>query len=105
MLLFYIIFELLQMDDVIEDIISLETSYNDDILGFMDAGLQMSNTVKGLFVVSCTFVMFKIHSSTWTVDTCTQIFVVVVYNFLDSSLCKPVGYVQQSCSSFSWGYH
>ncbi|XP_050969049.1 melanocyte inducing transcription factor a isoform X3 [Labeo rohita] len=34
-----------EMDDVIEDIISLETSYNDDILGFMDAGLQMSNTI------------------------------------------------------------
>lgn len=48
MLLFYIIFELLQMDDVIEDIIGLESSYNDDILGFMDAGLQMTNTVKDL---------------------------------------------------------
>lgn len=73
MLLFYIIFELLQMDDVIEDIISLESSYNDDILGFMDAGLQMTNTVKGLIYdqdrgVSCTF-MFKIHISTWTVST------------------------------------
>ncbi len=51
MLLFYIIFELLQMDDVIEDIISLESSYNDDILGFMDAGLQMTNTVKSLRIV------------------------------------------------------
>lgn len=34
------------MDDVIEDIISLESSYNDDILGLMDTGLQMANTVK-----------------------------------------------------------
>nr|WCR76358.1 microphtalmia associated transcription factor a [Misgurnus anguillicaudatus] len=34
-----------EMDDVIEDIISLEPSYNDDILGFMDAGLQMTNTI------------------------------------------------------------
>ncbi|XP_026117289.1 microphthalmia-associated transcription factor isoform X2 [Carassius auratus] len=34
-----------EMDDVIEDIISLESSYNDDILGFMDAGLQMTNTI------------------------------------------------------------
>ncbi|XP_056315109.1 melanocyte inducing transcription factor a isoform X2 [Danio aesculapii] len=34
-----------EMDDVIEDIISLESSYSDDILGFMDAGLQMSNTI------------------------------------------------------------
>lgn len=33
------------MDDVIDDIISLETSYNDDILGFMDPGLQITNTV------------------------------------------------------------
>lgn len=36
------------MDDVIEDIISLESSYNDDILGFMDAGLQMTNAVTAL---------------------------------------------------------
>ncbi|XP_076123548.1 melanocyte inducing transcription factor a isoform X2 [Alosa pseudoharengus] len=34
-----------EMDDVIEDIISLESSYNDDILGLMDAGLQMTNTI------------------------------------------------------------
>uniref|UniRef100_A0AAY4EDW2 BHLH domain-containing protein n=1 Tax=Denticeps clupeoides TaxID=299321 RepID=A0AAY4EDW2_9TELE len=34
-----------EMDDVIEDIISLESSYNDDILGLMDAGLQMANTI------------------------------------------------------------
>ncbi|XP_062852784.1 melanocyte inducing transcription factor a isoform X4 [Trichomycterus rosablanca] len=34
-----------EMDDVIEDIISLETSYNDDILGLMDTGLQMPNTI------------------------------------------------------------
>ncbi|KTF84983.1 hypothetical protein cypCar_00022461, partial [Cyprinus carpio] len=34
-----------EMDDVIEDIIGLESSYNDDILGFMDAGLQMTNTI------------------------------------------------------------
>uniref|UniRef100_A0A8C8HFA6 BHLH domain-containing protein n=1 Tax=Oncorhynchus tshawytscha TaxID=74940 RepID=A0A8C8HFA6_ONCTS len=34
-----------EMDDVIDDIISLETSYNDDILGFMDPGLQITNTL------------------------------------------------------------
>ncbi|XP_063072509.1 melanocyte inducing transcription factor a isoform X2 [Engraulis encrasicolus] len=34
-----------EMDDVLEDIISLESSYNDDILGLMDAGLQMTNTI------------------------------------------------------------
>ena len=34
------------MDDVIDDIISLESSYNDDILGLMDPGLQMGNSVK-----------------------------------------------------------
>lgn len=33
------------MDDVIDDIISLESSYSDDILGLMDPGLQMANTV------------------------------------------------------------
>lgn len=35
------------MDDVIDDIISLESSYSDDILGMMDPGLQMANTVRG----------------------------------------------------------
>uniref|UniRef100_A0AAZ3NSM5 BHLH domain-containing protein n=1 Tax=Oncorhynchus tshawytscha TaxID=74940 RepID=A0AAZ3NSM5_ONCTS len=33
------------MDDVIDDIISLESSYNDDILGLMDPQLQMANTI------------------------------------------------------------
>lgn len=33
------------MDDVIDDIISLESSYNDDVLGLMDPGLQMNNQV------------------------------------------------------------
>ncbi|XP_054472283.1 melanocyte inducing transcription factor a isoform X2 [Anoplopoma fimbria] len=32
-----------EMDDVIDDIISLETSYNEDVLGLMDPGLQMNN--------------------------------------------------------------
>ncbi|KAL1021035.1 hypothetical protein UPYG_G00007880 [Umbra pygmaea] len=34
-----------EMDDVIDDIISLESSYNDDILGLMDPELQMANTI------------------------------------------------------------
>ncbi|XP_059800299.1 microphthalmia-associated transcription factor-like isoform X2 [Hemitrygon akajei] len=33
------------MDDVIDDIISLESSYNDDILGLMDPGIPMANTL------------------------------------------------------------
>lgn len=33
------------MDDVIDDIISLESSYSEDILGLMDPGLQMANSV------------------------------------------------------------
>ncbi|KAM9409529.1 melanocyte inducing transcription factor a [Pholidichthys leucotaenia] len=32
-----------EMDDVIDDIISLESSYNEDILGLMDPALQMTN--------------------------------------------------------------
>ncbi|XP_075997161.1 melanocyte inducing transcription factor a isoform X2 [Genypterus blacodes] len=36
-----------EMDDVIDDIISLESSYNDDILGFMEPGLQMNSTLPG----------------------------------------------------------
>lgn len=35
----------MQMDDVIDDIISLESSYSDDVLGLMDPGLQVNNTV------------------------------------------------------------
>ncbi|KAJ8259754.1 hypothetical protein GJAV_G00173030 [Gymnothorax javanicus] len=34
-----------EMDDVIDDIISLESSYNDDILGLIDPALQMTNTL------------------------------------------------------------
>ncbi|XP_061915728.1 melanocyte inducing transcription factor a isoform X2 [Entelurus aequoreus] len=34
-----------EMDDVIDDIISLESSYNEDVLGLMDQGLQMNNTL------------------------------------------------------------
>ncbi|XP_067863850.1 transcription factor EB isoform X2 [Heptranchias perlo] len=34
-----------EMDDVIDDIISLESSYNDDVLGYTDPALQMSNTL------------------------------------------------------------
>uniref|UniRef100_A0A672PU66 Melanocyte inducing transcription factor b n=1 Tax=Sinocyclocheilus grahami TaxID=75366 RepID=A0A672PU66_SINGR len=35
-----------EMDDVIDDIISLESSYNDDIMGLsFDPGLQMANTI------------------------------------------------------------
>ncbi|XP_042195669.1 microphthalmia-associated transcription factor isoform X7 [Callorhinchus milii] len=37
--------EMKMMDDVIDDIISLESSYNDDILGLMDPGLPMANTL------------------------------------------------------------
>ncbi|XP_039468712.1 melanocyte inducing transcription factor a isoform X1 [Oreochromis aureus] len=32
-----------EMDDVIDDIISLESSYNEDVLGLMDPGIQMNN--------------------------------------------------------------
>ncbi|XP_033977659.1 microphthalmia-associated transcription factor-like isoform X3 [Trematomus bernacchii] len=32
-----------EMDDVIDDIISLETSYNEEVLGLMDPGMQMNN--------------------------------------------------------------
>ncbi|XP_074861057.1 microphthalmia-associated transcription factor isoform X2 [Carettochelys insculpta] len=35
----------MQMDDVIDDIISLESSYNEEILGLMDPAVQMANTL------------------------------------------------------------
>lgn len=38
------------MDDVIDDIISLESSYSDDMLGLMDPGLQMANTVPSTLI-------------------------------------------------------
>ncbi|CAL8319222.1 unnamed protein product [Merluccius merluccius] len=34
-----------EMDDVIDDIISLESSYNEDILGLIDPALQLTNTI------------------------------------------------------------
>ncbi|XP_067913647.1 transcription factor EB isoform X2 [Heterodontus francisci] len=34
-----------EMDDVIDDIISLESSYNDDVLGYTDPALQAPNTL------------------------------------------------------------
>uniref|UniRef100_UPI00398EBF63 microphthalmia-associated transcription factor-like isoform X3 n=1 Tax=Pristiophorus japonicus TaxID=55135 RepID=UPI00398EBF63 len=37
--------EMKMMDDVIDDIISLESSYNDDILGLMDPGIPVVNTL------------------------------------------------------------
>ncbi|XP_066527345.1 transcription factor E3b [Hoplias malabaricus] len=36
-----------EIDDVIDDIISLESSFNDDILSFIDSGLQLPNTLPG----------------------------------------------------------
>ncbi|KAM6470978.1 microphthalmia-associated transcription factor isoform 10-T10 [Liasis olivaceus] len=35
----------MQMDDVIDDIISLESSYNEEIFGLMDPALQIANTL------------------------------------------------------------
>ncbi|XP_051890430.1 transcription factor EB isoform X2 [Pristis pectinata] len=37
--------QVLQMDEVIDDIISLESSYNDDVLGYRDPIVQMPNTL------------------------------------------------------------
>ncbi|KAM9799149.1 microphthalmia-associated transcription factor-like isoform X2 [Syngnathus typhle] len=34
-----------EMDEVIDDIISMETSYNEDVLGLMDQGLQLNTTL------------------------------------------------------------
>ncbi|KAK7916371.1 hypothetical protein WMY93_012132 [Mugilogobius chulae] len=34
-----------EMDDVIDDIISLESSYSEEVLGLMDAGMQMNNGI------------------------------------------------------------
>lgn len=51
---YLIAFDFSQMDDVIDDIISLESSYNDDIMGLsLDPGLQMANTVEKYFTFFC----------------------------------------------------
>lgn len=39
-------FLLIQIDDVIEEIISLESSFNDDIITLIDSGLQLPSTVR-----------------------------------------------------------
>ncbi|KAL2091304.1 hypothetical protein ACEWY4_013567 [Coilia grayii] len=36
-----------EIDDVIDDIISLESSFNDDIMSLIDSGLQLPNTLPG----------------------------------------------------------
>lgn len=58
---------LLQMDDVIDDIISLESSYNEEILGLMDPALQMANTVQwsfpSCFPVESSCLSLKEHKS------------------------------------------
>lgn len=36
-----------EMDDVIDDLISLESSFNDDIMSLIDSGLQLPNTLPG----------------------------------------------------------
>ncbi|XP_057701835.1 melanocyte inducing transcription factor a isoform X5 [Corythoichthys intestinalis] len=41
----FFLFQILQMDDVIDDIISMESSYNEDVLGLMDQGLQINTTL------------------------------------------------------------
>ena len=56
------------MDDVIDDIISLESSYSDDILGLMDPGLQMANTVSVLNTKSCIQTQYYRPSTTYLIQ-------------------------------------
>ncbi|XP_030632146.1 transcription factor E3b [Chanos chanos] len=44
-----------EIDDVIDDIISLESSFNDDIMSLIDCGLQLPNTLPGN--------LLEVHSS------------------------------------------
>lgn len=50
------------MDDVIDDIISLESSYNEEILGLMDPALQMANTVLKAFFFFLNLEIFPVFS-------------------------------------------
>lgn len=63
------------MDDVIDDIISLESSYSDDILGLMDPGLQMANTV---WVYLCHFFLLDTNG-TFRSSTTSLLCVVLFY--------------------------
>ncbi|XP_019734860.1 melanocyte inducing transcription factor a isoform X1 [Hippocampus comes] len=40
-----LVFHVTQMDEVIDDIISMESSYNEDVLGLMDQGLQLNSAL------------------------------------------------------------
>jgi len=52
------------MDDVIDDIISLESSYNDDIMGLsLDPGLQMANTVQKYVTFFSITLLIRIFST------------------------------------------
>lgn len=85
-----------QMDDVIDDIISLESSYSDDILGLMDPGLQMANAVCVQF---CHFVLHadRTQSRFSVSSTPSLCFCMMRYGSipsLDSCACKPHGHVR-----------
>lgn len=53
----------LQMDDVIDDIISLESSYNEEILGLMDPALQMANTVSVIDLLQMSWASLKVPAA------------------------------------------
>lgn len=60
------------MDDVIDDIISLESSYNEEIFGLMDPALQIANTV--LVFIFCVlvgcFVCFAVVLFSTSISEC-----------------------------------
>lgn len=68
------------MDDVIDDIISLESSYNEEILGLMDPALQMANTVQWSFALpikpSCC--SWRERKTSVTTSSLSNLLVVVV---------------------------
>lgn len=59
-ILYQLGFYVVQMDDVIDDIISLESSYSEDVLGLMDPGLHINNSVLFRPLINDIFPVFYV---------------------------------------------
>lgn len=87
------------MDDVIDDIISLESSYNDDIMGLsLDPGFQMANTVYTLLYflllpqlfIFTSSALVNTNMSTWKEG---YFHTYIIYYIVKTVLCNIMKYV------------
>lgn len=78
-----LVFHVTQMDEVIDDIISMESSYNEDVLGLMDQGIQLNSAV--ITTCFCRLPTFwEIIKSIWSRMRLT------ILNFLSSYQCRVI---------------